>query len=227
MKKYFLALSTFAIISMGASAQSTDSTAAIPQPRMHMGPMMKRGMQRFHHGRLAMAHLNLTDAQKQQAKAINEDYHKKVADLEKDDNITLKDYRAQKAALEKERKDRFNALLTPEQKNKIEQGKKKMQERARMMADRRMQKMKTDLNLSEEQVAKIKAQRESMMQQAKAIKDNSTLSQEEKKEQFMALRKTFKDNMNSILTPEQIKKREELRNDRMNEWRSRRDNKAS
>ncbi len=225
MKKYLLTLGTLAIVSIGASAQTTDSTSSFPQHRMHMGPMMKRGMHRFHGA--PVANLNLTDAQKQQAKTINEDYHNKVEALEKDDNITLKDYRTQKASLEKERKDKFEALLTPDQKNKIEQDKKKMHERMKMMADRRMQKMKTDLNLSDDQVVKIKEQREGMMQQAMAIKNDSTLSQEQKREQFMTLRKTFKENMNSILTPEQIKKREELRNNRMNEWKNKRDDKTS
>lgn len=220
MKKYLLALTTLTIITISASAQTTDSSSNFPQHRMHMGPMMKHGMHGFHrnHG---MANLNLNDAQKQQAKVIREEYHNKIAALEKNDNITLKDYRAQKASLEKERKDKFQALLTPEQKNKIEEGKKKMHERMKAMAERHLQKMKTDLNLSDDQVAKIKEQRETMTKQVMSIKDNTSLSQEEKREQFMTLRKTYKDNINSILTPEQIKKREESRNNRMNEWKNR------
>lgn len=219
MKKYLLALTTLTIITISASAQTTDSSSNFPQHRMHMGPMMKHGMHGSHrnHG---MANLNLNDAQKQQAKVISEEYHNKIAALEKNDNITLKDYRAQKASLEKERKDKFQALLTPEQKNKIEEGKKKMHERMKAMAERHLQKMKTDLNLSDDQVAKIKEQRESMTKQVMSIKDNTSLSREEKREQFMTLRKTYKDNINSILTPEQIKKREESRNNRMNEWKT-------
>ncbi len=71
-----------------------------------------------------MMKLNLTDAQKQQVKDLNTDYRNQLKDLEKNENITLKDYRAKKASLEQERKSKFQDILTPEQKNKIAQAKK-------------------------------------------------------------------------------------------------------
>jgi Spy/CpxP family protein refolding chaperone len=218
MKKYLFVLSALAIISLSTSAQP-DSAA------IHRGHIMRKGIHTYH--KHTMANLNLTDEQKQQAKTINQDYHNKVTALEKEDNITLKDYRAQKAALEKERRDKFHALLTPEQKNKMAESKKKQHERMKMMAQKRMEKMKTNLSLTDEQVMKIKEQQQSMLQQEKAIKEDTTLSREQKREQFLSLHKTYKDNVNSILTPEQIKKREELRNERANEWKNKQDNKPS
>jgi len=167
MKKYLIALSAFTIIALTASAQSTDnSTKTTPEQQNNK---MHRHMQAYgmnkHKGKfMMMRDIHLTDAQKQQARALNEDYNTKVKNLEKDDNITLKDYRAKKASLEQDRKVKFQALLTPEQKDKIAQDKKARSEKMKMMAQKRMEKMKTDLNLTDEQVAKIQEQRKSSME---------------------------------------------------------------
>ena len=158
MKKYLIALTAFTAITFAATAQTknpTDNTSQQSHSQMHH---KNHGMHQFHrHG--MMGQLNLTDAQKQQARALNEDYNAKVKNLEKDDNITLKDYRTQKAALENERKSKFQALLTPDQKNKIAQDKKERSEKMEMMAQKRMDKMKADLSLTDDQVAKIQDQR--------------------------------------------------------------------
>lgn len=228
MKKYLIALSAFTVMALAANAQSGDSTktsATQHNWKMHQHNQ-EYGMNR-HRGHSMMMNLNLTDAQKQQVTALNKDYRDKIQNLEKDDNITLKHYRAQKANLEKERKSKFQDILTADQKDKIAQARKERTEKMKEMAQKRMDKMKTDLNLTDDQVAKIQDERKSMMEQAKAIKENTLLSDEQKKEQFMNLRKTSHDNMNKILTADQLKKREELRNSRMKDMKNKWENKAS
>jgi len=220
MKRVLFGLGIILCCSLGAAAQA-DSTFQ-PLSRMHQG-LHRHRMQR---GAMA-ARLDLTDAQKQEARKINDAYHSQVAALEKDDQITLKSYHERKAALEQDRRSRMEALLTPEQKSRIAEHKKAMAQRMKMASDRRMDRMRTDLGLSDDQVAKISQQRKDLMEQAAAIRQNPSLTQEEKKEQFMTLRRSFRDNLSSILTPEQLKKRAALRNDHMNDWKNRRDNKAS
>jgi Spy/CpxP family protein refolding chaperone len=228
MNKYLVAL-TFTIITIAATAQtknsSTDNTSQQTHTQMHHKPGY--GMHQFHHHGMMMNQLNLTDAQKQQTKSINDDYRNQLKELEKNDNITLKDYRSKKANLEQERKSKFQSLLTTDQKNKIIQAKKDRSEKMKMMAQKRMEKMKTDLNLTDDQVAKMQAQRESSMEQMKAIRENSSLSEEQRKAQLMDLRKSNHDSMNNILTADQLKKKEELRNNRMTEWENKRANKDS
>ncbi|MDQ2864051.1 MAG: hypothetical protein M3R50_10490 [Bacteroidota bacterium] len=229
MKKYLIALSAFTLMAFASNAQSTDNTAKSPTThqsgKMHDKP--GKYMNRHHRNFSAMQKLNLSDAQKQQVKAMNEDYRNKVKNLEKDDNITLKDYRSQKANLEKDRKAKFQGMLTTDQKNQIAQAKKDRSEKMKMMAQKRMDKMKTDLSLTDDQVAKIQVQRKSMIDQAKAIRENTSLSGEQKKEQFMDLRKTSHDNMTKILTADQVKKRDELRNSRMKDMKNSWESKAS
>jgi Spy/CpxP family protein refolding chaperone len=229
MKKYLVALTAFTIITIAATAQtknsSTDNTSKQTHIQMHHKPGY--GMHQFHHHGMMMNQLNLTDAQKQEAKSMNDDYRNQLKELEKNDNITLKDYRSKKASIEQERKSKFQALLTTDQKNKIAQAKKGRSEKMKMMAQKRMEKMKTDLNLTDDQVAKMQAQRESSMEQMKAIRENSSLSEEQRKAQLMDLRKSNHDSMNNILTADQLKKKEELRNNRMTEWKNKRANKDS
>jgi len=183
-------------------------------------------MHRHHHSDIMMK-LDLTAAQKEQAKVLNTDYKNQLKDLEKNEAITLKDYRAKKASLEQERKSKFQDILTPEQKNTIAKAKKESSEKTEMMAQKRLEKMKTDLNLTDEQVAKIKEQRESSTAQAKAIRENSSLTEEQKKEQFRNLMKSRQESINSILTAEQLKKKEEMRNSRINDMKNKRANKDS
>jgi len=123
MKKSLIAATAFLAMTLTAGAQiknnSTDSN--FQQHGMHH-KSSEYSMHQRHHG--MMMNLNLTDAQKQQVKDLNNDYRNQLKDLEKNENITLKDYRAKKAMLEQERKLKFDGILTSDQKNKIAQAKK-------------------------------------------------------------------------------------------------------
>jgi hypothetical protein len=52
------------------------------------------------------------------------------------------------------------------------------------------------------------------MAKAEKIKTNESLSREQKKEQMVALKAEIKEQHNKILTPEQLKKKEEMRKNR-------------
>ena len=226
MKKYLVALSAFTVMTIAAGAQ-TKNNATDGTGRQHdMYHKKSYGMNRHHHNGM-MVKLNFSDAQKQQVKDLNTDYRNQLKNLEKNENITLKDYRAKKAALEQERRSKFQGILTSDQKDKIAQAKKERGEKMKMMAQKRLEKMKTDLNLTDDQVSKIQDLRTSSMEQAKAIRENSSLSQEQKREQFMSLMKSRKESMNNILTADQLKKKEEMRNSRINDMKNKRANKDS
>jgi len=62
--------------------------------------------------------IHYTPEQRTQVMAINKEYRQKAADLYKQDNSTLKQYKAGLLALQKEKKDKLAALLTPELKKK-------------------------------------------------------------------------------------------------------------
>ena len=135
--------------------------------------------------------------------AINKDYRQKSEDLFKKDNITLKEYKSGLVALQNEKKTKMEALLTPGQKEEITARKKRMSENTRVMAAAQMERLKIRLNLSDDQVAQIKAGQENLHNQATAIRDNASLLPQQKREQMMSLMAQRKDIVRSVLTPEQ------------------------
>ena len=79
-----------------------------------------------------------------------------------------------------------------------------------------MDKLKAKLNLTDEQVAKIKAGREAAHQKMKSIRENTQLSKTEMKAQIMAIKDQNKNDMKSILTPEQAGKWDQMKQEKAN-----------
>ena len=163
------------------------------------------------HNEMMLKELNLSPAQKEQMKASQESYKKQLMELNKNENITVKESRDRKEALNKEQKEKIMSLLTADQKNKLVQLKKDREAKHEMEAAKRLDKMKTNLNLSDDQMAKINAARQATHTQLKAIKENDQLSRTQKREQFIALKEQNKNSFKSILTPEQFGKLEEMK----------------
>jgi Spy/CpxP family protein refolding chaperone len=173
--------------------------------------MGRKGHHRQHDKGMMAKELNFSEDQKKQAKMINEDSRKKMQELNKNESITVKEMRDRKAAILKERKAKIDGLLTAEQKTKMEQLKAERKVKREEGYAKRMEKMKTDLNLTDEQVTKLKSQRSNMHAKAESIKNNQSLSREQKKAQMMALKAEAKEQHSKILTAEQLKKKEEMR----------------
>lgn len=156
--------------------------------------------------RKKLAKLNLTDDQKQKVKEINEDYRKQFAELHSNNNMTLGDYKAKTEALKKEQKQKLQDILSPEQKSQLKEQRKNTALKSKKMAGRGFDKMKEDLALTDDQSSKLKQNRDDFQAKAKAIRQDQSLSDSQKKEQLKSLAKQQKENMKAILTPEQLEK---------------------
>lgn len=108
----------FAIAAFTFSAVAQDQTTTDQKRNKE-----KQGMHKGHEGRggQGFEKLNLTDAQKQQLKSINEDFRVKMQTLQKNDNILVKDMKEQRKNLMEERHNKMLSILTPEQKTQFEQ----------------------------------------------------------------------------------------------------------
>ena len=131
--------------------------------------------------------------------------------LFRSEGITVKEQRDRKATILKERKTKMDGLLTAEQKTKMVQLKAEHKAKKEAGYAKRLEKMKTNLNLTDEQVTKLKAQQAANHAKAEKIKNNESLSREQKKQQMMALKAEAKEQHNKIFTPEQLKKKEEMK----------------
>lgn len=200
MKRIVIGMLALASFIFSASAQQTRKMKH--QKSNHAKGMMVKA-------------LNLSAAQKEQMKANRLSTKKQLVDLNKNEDITVRDYKARKKAIKVSQKEQMNKLLTTEQKDKIAQNNINRKAKQDLKASKKLGKMKASLNLSDDQVSKIKANREAGHAKGKAIKENSQLSQSQKKEQLMTLKQTQKDNIAQLLTSEQTRKIAEKKKARM------------
>jgi len=176
--------------------------------------MGRKGHHNKHQKGMMAKQLNFSEDQKKQAKAINEDSRKKMQELNKNESITVKEQRDRRAVIQKERKTKMDGLLTAEQKTKMVQLKAERKAKSEEHYAKRLDKMKITLNLTDDQVTKLKAQHGATKAKFEKIKSNESLSREQKKEQMMALKAEVKDQHSKIFTPDQLKKKEEMKKSR-------------
>jgi hypothetical protein len=159
---------------------------------------------------LARNHLNFSSTQRTQLLALNLQFKEKREGLYKQDDLTLRQYKSQLLALEKDRKAQLKNLLTPEQKNTIERGKKQVQEEMQIKAAANLERLRIKLNLSDDQAAKIKSQQNDFRAQIIAIHQNDDLLAYQKKDMVKALFAKRETAIKSVLTPEQVSQFEKM-----------------
>jgi Spy/CpxP family protein refolding chaperone len=179
----------------------------------------QRHHQRYHRGhrhhRMALSRtLNFSDQQKVQLKTMQQDFHQKMVVLNKNENITVKVMRDQKAALVQNQRKAFQQILTPEQKTKLEDMKKVHAKRSEEMASHRVDKMKEKLSLSEDQTAKIKSLGQHFREQMQQFRNAPPEDRTAKREAIVAMVKQHKEDLKGILTPEQMNKYQEWKKER-------------
>ncbi len=203
MKKILLSLAIIVTATIAVNAQQPD-TPAQEQHQHHT---------RFgHHERGMMAQkLHFTDQQKEQLRNINSDYHKKMTDLKKHDEITVKEFKSRMETLHKDHRSQIESLLTPEQKDQSAKMKQEKMQMAKVNATARAEKMKIKLGLTDAQAGQLKTIRTDMFAKMKAIHTDNSLSQEQKHEQIKSLVMEQKVQVKTILTPAQLQQLEQMK----------------
>lgn len=161
----------------------------------------------------AMQDLNLTEAQKTQLKAQREASKTQLEAIKNDASLTQQQKMEKAKVIHQEQKTKMQALLTTEQKAKLEQSRNASKDGRKEMGEKRKEAFK-DLNLTADQSAKLKAQKEASKAKIDAIKANSSLTEEQKKAQVKEVMKSSKADMKNILTADQMKKMQEMKKDR-------------
>ncbi len=108
-------------------------------------------------------------------------------------------------------KKQIDAILTPEQQEKLAEMRGNMREKLRERARNRTKMLAEKLNLTEEQTAAIKPIMAAEANDIKAAWRDNSLSQEQKQSKIAEIRKSAKEKINAILTPEQQAKFAELK----------------
>lgn len=192
MRKIFLSLILFAGISFAVSA-SPDRDGK-----------HRRGT---HAG--MMKDLNLSAEQQEQIKTINKDFRSKLEALREDKSLTKDTRRERMKELSDSKREKVQALLTPEQQTKWNERSKKGfdgHRQGRKDFAQRGDRKRMDLNLSDEQRVQMKSFRQDFGKKMQALKEDKSLNQESRREKMKDLRSSFHKDIQSILTPEQQQK---------------------
>ncbi|HYH14188.1 MAG TPA: hypothetical protein VD794_03145, partial [Flavisolibacter sp.] len=112
-------------LSFGAAQAQTQEGQAKKEHRQGKGQH-----QRGQHSK-GFEQLNLSADQKARIQTINENYRKQVADLKSQTNISVADAKSRREALQKQHKADIQAVLTAEQRTKMESLKKDGQAKGR------------------------------------------------------------------------------------------------
>lgn len=159
---------------------------------------------------IANFHLSANQIKEQQN--IHKDFQKQVASLQKNDKISLGEYKTELAILRKNQKEKLLLVLTDEQKNKMAEQKKNREINAQVKSVARLEKMKLTLGLSNDQVTKIKDNQAALRNKIKALHENNLLLPEQKKEALKLLMEQGKELVKSVLTADQQIKADSLKN---------------
>ena len=198
-----------ALFLVAAIAGTSVNAQEIPERKTERPRMMhKKG--KHHRQGMDMSKLNLTDEQKAQFKSQRESFKKQMEELKKNENITVKEWKSRMESLRKENKEKMQSILTSEQKAQLEKSKAEQKAKMETMGKERGEKMKAALGLTADQSAQLDANRKETGEKMKSIRENKSLSDEQKKEQVKQLMTANKEKMKTILTEEQLKKMKEM-----------------
>ena len=179
---------------------------AIQSTRAQEMPDRKRETIESRNHKDGLHRLNLSEDQKAKFKSMNEDFRKQMGDLKKNDNITVKEWRSKMESLRKDHRDKISSLLTDDQKAQINKSREERVNRRGERAKEGFDRMKTRLNLTDDQAAQLKQSRSGMAEKMKAIRENQSLTDVQRKEQVQELRKKQQESLKTILTEDQLKR---------------------
>lgn len=161
--------------------------------------------------------LNLTADQKEKIKENQESLKSQRQAIQKDASLTDEQKKSKMMDLQKSSREKNAGILTADQtatlkanqkKNRTDKGmkgQKGMKGKRGMKGSQSIkggQAMK-GMDLTQDQQAKMKVIRSKMQSQSTVIKNNSSLTEDQKKQQIQELRKSNMAQMNQVLTPEQ------------------------
>lgn len=201
-----LVLGSLPVVAQTATEQQNQTT------EQQQGEM--RGHWRHHRGdqmeRMAQK-LNLSEQQKDQLKPILQQSREQAKATKDDTSLTQEQKREKLQTLRQQTRSQVNGVLTPAQQQQMAQLR---EERIAQRHEQVGKRMAEKLNLSQQQQDQLKPIFEKQREQAKAIWQDNSLTQDQKREKFQSLRQETRLQMNQVLTPEQQQQLQQMREQR-------------
>lgn len=204
MKKLISAALAVALFVGAAQAQTTEEKG-----RHHKGERKERA---FHN-------LNLTADQKAKLHSIREAQKNEMEALRKTGKVAPE----QRKAIHEKYKAQYQSILTPAQQDELKKNRQEWKDKGtkgkgfgKRGGDfgRQAAFFKKELNPTNDQETKLRSLLEAFRSKAQEIRSDNNLSQEQKRTQVQTLAQQYITQGKAVLTPEQLKKFDELKNKR-------------
>jgi Spy/CpxP family protein refolding chaperone len=147
--------------------------------------------------------LNLTADQQAKMKQIMQQDHASMKAIRDDQSLTKEQRQAKMQSLHESMKKDVDAILTPEQRQKMVT---LHAQHGGEMGGNPGDRIAKKLNLSADQKTKVENIMESTHQQMSAIREDQSLSQPDKQAKIKQLHESTKSQVNALLTPDQQQK---------------------
>lgn len=177
----------------------------------------------FHHRKggheMIMKQLNLTPDQQAKLKAIRANEHKDMQALKSNTSLTADQSKAQRKELHKKYHDQMQTVFTPAQKDQLKKLKterkhevgKKGQWKKNGKGFAKKAELQKQLNLTPEQQNQLTKMRTDLRGQVQSIRNDQSLTQDQKKEKIHSLMKDQHEKFKSVLTKDQLDKLQSLK----------------
>lgn len=169
-----------------------------------------------------MKSLDLTDAQKEALKNQHQATRAEAQKIKEDSTLSKEEKKSRFEALRENAKKQRDAILTPAQVEKLNQMRANKDDRGskedhQNMGDHKNgEKLMKSLDLTDAQKEALKNHHQATRAEAQKIKEDSTLSKEEKKTRLEELHANAKKQRDAILTPAQVEKLNQMRANKEN-----------
>jgi len=150
--------------------------------------------------------LNLSADQKAKLKSLHEGVRQQIEALRNDATLSSDDKRAKIRSLRESTRQQVQAVLTPEQQQLMQNGQHNRFGREGFGAGRGP---RADLGLTADQRSQLETIHKSTRDQVSAIRNDATLSSEQKEAKLKTLFQNSHQQVSGILTPEQQQKLQE------------------
>lgn len=218
MKKIITSALVIALTIGAASAQTTANSAAKQQKKEQRAGFDK---------------LNLTAAQKAKMKSLRADFKKQMTDLKNNSQLTADEQKSRRKELHQQYKTQTDAILTPAQKDQLakmkadwkanhKDGKGKFGKGQAWKQHKdgkgvaRGAQLQKQLNLTPEQQSKMTQLRTDFKSKFETLRNDESLTQDQKKEKMQELRKDEQAQMKTVLTADQLQKLQSLHKEHTN-----------
>jgi len=186
------------VAGQAVSAQTPDASSSSPN-----AGSQERGRGHGRRGGFDHPDLNLTADQKTKLKALHESTRQQVEALRSDSTLSTQDKEAKLRAIHESSRQQLQAILTPEQQQLMKNERHESEGRRGFGHGR---DPFAELGLTTEQRSQIETIHKSSQDQLNALRNDATLSQEQKDAKAKSIMQNTHQQVLGLLTPEQQQK---------------------